>query len=282
MSDYWYYWSPAQCDDKGPYVDLSNSTNGTIGHSRVAEINGTYNAHVFTAEVVRLLDANVGNTPMYIYLAYQNVHLACSGSPKSAAVQTGKPHGLQAPCGTVDMYSTQQEDVDKVQGAMVTELDYGVGNVTDAFKAADQWENTVLFLVSDNGAQLDHGYNHPLRGGKHTFFEGGVRVACFISSPLIPEARRGTVWTGMAHSSDWYRTVFEGMAGGTLPTDSNGTATGPRAPDGFNLWCVCASVQRVICVCVCVCVCMLFLSLPPHPSPLVGGVLSPASLTFCT
>lgn len=31
-------------------------------------------------------------------------------------VQTGKPHGLQAPCGTVDMYSTQAQDVDKVQG----------------------------------------------------------------------------------------------------------------------------------------------------------------------
>lgn len=117
---------------------------------------------------------------------------------------------------------------------MVTELDYGVGNVTNAFKAAGQWANTVLFLVSDNGAQLDHGYNSPLRGGKHTFFEGGVRVACFISSPLIPEARQGTVWTGMAHSSDWYLTVFVGMAGGALP--SNQSSTGPRPPDGFNLW----------------------------------------------
>ena len=36
------------------------------------------------------------------------------------------------------------------------------------------WANSVVFLVADNGAQMDHGYNAPLRGGKHTFWEGGV------------------------------------------------------------------------------------------------------------
>ena len=49
---------------------------------------------------------------------------------------------------------------------MVTELDYGVGNVTAALKRTGLWSNTVLVLVSDNGAQMDHGYNAPLRGGK--------------------------------------------------------------------------------------------------------------------
>ena len=44
---------------------------------------------------------------------------------------------FQAPCATVDeLYSTTAEDCYKVLGAMVTELDYGVGNVTNAFKAA--------------------------------------------------------------------------------------------------------------------------------------------------
>lgn len=53
----------------------------------------------------------------------------------------------------------------------------------------------------------------------------------FISGPAVPPARRGTRWTGLAHSSDWYHTVVEGLAGGKVPAN-----TGPRAPDGFNLW----------------------------------------------
>jgi len=113
---------------------------------------------------------------------------------------------------------------------MTTELDYGVGNVTAALQHTGLWENTVLFLVSDNGAQLDHGYNWPLRGGKHTWWEGGVRVVAWLASPLLPAAVRGTQFSGMAHSSDWYVTLVEGLAGGSV------ASTGPRASDGLNLW----------------------------------------------
>ena len=73
---------------------------------------------------------------------------------------------------------------------MVTELDYGVGNVTAALKATGvssrrqsdsapslrsaphplltisttrpgKWDNSVIFMIADNGAQMDHGYNCP-------------------------------------------------------------------------------------------------------------------------
>lgn len=100
-----------------------------------------------------------------------------------------------------------------------------------ALKDKQMWENTVLVFVADNGGPLDHCTNAPLRGGKHTFFEGGVRVTGVVSGPVIPEHRRGKRWDGLAASADWYHTVVEGMAAGRVPAD-----TGPRAPDGFNLW----------------------------------------------
>lgn len=174
LSDYWYHWSPGQCDHEGPYIDFSNSSkalypNDIAPGSRY--LNGSYNAHVFTTEAVRLIRANGGKgPPMYFYLAYQNVHLACGNEPVGVAVGSGKKFGLQAPCPSVDLYATSVTDQIKVQGAMVTELDYGVGNVTAELVAQGMWENSVIFMVADNGAQMDHGKNFPLRGGKHTFW----------------------------------------------------------------------------------------------------------------
>ena len=236
LSDYWYHWSPEQCNDAttadgSPFTDLSNSTRGTLGDA-ARRLNGTYNARIFTDEAIRLVDGiRDDGRPLFLYLAYQNVHLACGHAPKHVSVRSGKPLGLQAPCGTVDLYANAATDTVKLQGAFVTELDYGVGNVTAALRRA-AGENYVVFLVSDNGAQLDHGFNAPHRGGKHTFWEGGVRVVCWINSPLLPKARRGTQWSGLAHSSDWYVTLVAGLARAPELLRN----TGPRVPDGVNLW----------------------------------------------
>eukprot|EP00729_Bicosta_minor_P015626 gene15626-30516_t len=48
----------------------------------------------------------------------------------------------------------------------------------------------------------------------------------FVSGPLIPPARRETQWDGLAHSSDWYLTIAEGIAGVTVPA-----TIGPRPLD---------------------------------------------------
>ena len=67
--------------------------------------------------------------------------------------------------------------------------------------------------------------SRPLRGGKHAFFE----VTSFVSGPLIPADRRGTVWSGMAASADWHKTITEGVAGGTVP-DNTGRRSHPAPP----------------------------------------------------
>ena len=62
----------------------------------------------------------------------------------------------------------------------------------------------LIAFVADNGGPLPHSTNAPYRGGKHTLWDGGVRVVSWISGPLVPPARRGAKWGGLAHSSDWY------------------------------------------------------------------------------
>lgn len=57
---------------------------------------------------------------MYLFVAYHNVHDTCQGGGADRL-------GLNAPMDTVERYSTTKLDTWKVQGAMTTELDYGVG-----------------------------------------------------------------------------------------------------------------------------------------------------------
>lgn len=48
-----------------------------------------------------------------------------------------------------------------------------------------------------------HANNYPLRGGKHTNWEGGVRVVAFASGGFLPASRHGLVLHGIMHNADW-------------------------------------------------------------------------------
>ena len=78
------------------------------------------------------------------------------------------------------------------------------------------------------------GNNWPLRGGKKSNFEGGVRVNAFVTGGLVPAARRGAVEHGFAASEDWFRT-FAGLAG-VDPTDEKAAAAGLPPVEGYDLW----------------------------------------------
>lgn len=69
-------------------------------------------------------------------------------------------------------------------GDVISEIDWSVGRVLDALKRNGLEEDTLIIFMSDNGPWLsygDHGGSTgPLREGKGTTFEGGVRVPCIM------------------------------------------------------------------------------------------------------
>lgn len=67
-----------------------------------------------------------------------NVHLGCGLQPD------GIKRGVQAPCSTIANFETIQNDVWKGQAGMLLELDWGVGNITQALKDTGMWENTIV------------------------------------------------------------------------------------------------------------------------------------------
>lgn len=79
-------------------------------------------------------------------------------------------------------------------GDAVEELDWSVGEVLATLKRLELEQETLVIFASDNGPFLSYG-NHaghakPLREGKLTTFEGGVRVPCIMRWPNVITAGR--------------------------------------------------------------------------------------------
>ena len=94
---------------------------------------------------------------------------------------------------------------------MVVGLDLAIKTVVD--NARDHLgEDTVIVVSSDNGGSVFFGgLNQPLRSGKHTSWEGGVRVPAFtldLSTGGQYLGRQGRQYHGLVHISDWLPTFL--------------------------------------------------------------------------
>lgn len=113
-----------------------------------------------------------------------------------------------------------------VYGDVVAEIDASVGAVLGALDRTGQANNTLVVFTSDNGPWLQYG-NHggsagPLREGKATVFEGGIREPCVARLPGVVPA--GTVSDALLATIDILPTVAA-LTGEPLPLDQDGFRT---------------------------------------------------------
>ena len=131
--------------------------------------------------------------------------------------------------------------------AMVNEADALVQTIVQELKDQNMWENTFMYVASDNGGPISINQlkkngmsvsgganNYPLRGGKFALTEGGLRVNAFVTGGAIPEAKRGTVEKGFIANEDWYAT-FCAIAG-CDPVDSRAAQYNLPAIDSINMY----------------------------------------------
>lgn len=131
-----------------------------------------------------------------------------------------------------------------VYAAMVESLDDGVGRVLAALEECGIADRTIIVFFSDNGGVSWPGpggvghksarfqadmkspptSNLPLRNGKASLYEGGVREPCIVVWPGVTKA--GTENDAVIQSIDWMPTLLD-MAGVPLPPNAR--------PDGLSL-----------------------------------------------
>jgi arylsulfatase A-like enzyme len=112
---------------------------------------------------------------------------------------------------------------------VVEEIDWSVGRIVETLRQLGLEDSTLVIFTSDNGPWLaqaeDGGSALPLRGGKATTFEGGMRVPGVMSWPgTIPA---GAVCKEMVTTMDLLPTLAR-LAGTSAATD--------RIIDGRDIW----------------------------------------------
>ncbi|KAJ8612920.1 hypothetical protein CTAYLR_006190 [Chrysophaeum taylorii] len=149
-------------------------------------------------------------------------------------------HGPYAvPEAEYDEFAYIETPLRRMMAAMVSKLDTALGVVVDA--AASIWDETALFLVSDNGGPVVDGggtagasNNWPLRGGKYGPLEGGIRLAALVSGGLIPPANRKRSVDALLAINDIYATIC--AIANVSKVDEKAARLGLPPVDGQDFW----------------------------------------------
>ncbi len=79
---------------------------------------------------------------------------------------------------------------------MVETVDAALGTIVQTLRQAEQLDNTIIIFTSDNGGLSESSrggirnqHNLPLRSGKGSAYEGGIRVPFVIAGPGIPRGK---------------------------------------------------------------------------------------------
>jgi arylsulfatase A-like enzyme len=122
---------------------------------------------LYTAEALKFIEAS-RERPFFLYLGHAMPHLPFDASPK---FKGKSQRGLY--------------------GDVVEELDDSTGQILDKLRALGLAERTLVIFTSDNGPERNTpGSAGPLRGTKHTVYEGGLRVPCIAWWPgHVPSGR---------------------------------------------------------------------------------------------
>jgi len=178
---------------------------------RIVHNDHEYLTDYFGDRAVRFIrDHSKSGKPYFLYLAFNAPHA---------------PHMVTAKY--YDRFRGIKDHQERVYAAMIAALDDNIGRVLDAVRASGQANDTLIIFASDNGcAAYFPGLCScwPLRGGKLSYYEGGIRVPFMMSWP--GHLSRGLLYRPMVSLLDVLPTAVA-AAGGTLPAD--------RVYDGVNL-----------------------------------------------
>ena len=169
-------------------------------------------------EAVKFIETNK-DKPFFIYLPHYAVHQPIASKPDVVAKYRAKAAKLP-----------DLKQKNPTYAALVESVDDSVGTIRSALKKLKLEENTIIVFTSDNGGLLPTTDNSPLRAGKGSAYEGGVRVPLIVFWPGVTKA--GLVEASPAITPDLYPTLLEMTGVKPLQSLVDGISLAPLLKSG--------------------------------------------------
>ncbi len=177
-----------------PYKDRNGRTMPGLENAP----DGEYLTDRLTAEAEKFIEAN-RDQPFFLYFPHYAVHTPLKAKAEIVAKYKAGPLGSQG---------------NPAYAAMIESLDDSVGRILKKLDDLNLTDNTIVIFASDNGGLsfLENGQqpptvNAPLREGKGTLYEGGLRVPLIARWPGVTSA--GAVIAEPVCAMDYYPTILE-------------------------------------------------------------------------
>ena len=164
-----------------------------------ANFDEGYSTDLIADAAVDYIDRRAGDGPFFLYVPFNAPHTP-----------------FQVPDKWLPPFAQVENEKRRIYMAMVAALDAAVGRILEAIDRNGLTGGTLVWFASDNGG-FSASDNSPLRAGKGTVYEGGIRVVSALRWPNgIPGGGR-KVSGAMSYLDVWptlRRVAGLGAAGG--------------------------------------------------------------------
>lgn len=196
----------------------------------LAEYYGTetFLTEALTREALKTLEEPAKQKqPFYLYLSHYAVHVP-----------------IQADERFLDKYIDQGMDIKEAKYATLLEgMDKSLGDVMDYLEENSLAENTIILFMSDNGglslsderAGAPHIHNRPLKSGKGSVYEGGIREPMIVKWPHV--TKPGSKVNAPVIIEDFFPSILEmaGLKNQKLQQDLDGKSFVPLLKGADNI-----------------------------------------------
>ena len=185
---FWGFISGARNYFYDPNEQFRNSIRNVVENYTQTKFDG-YLTDVLGDKAIGFINKNhQSNNPFFLFLSFNAPH-----TPMHAKD---------------DVLEKFKDNPRQVYASMMWSMDEAIGNVVEALKENDQYDNTIIYFLSDNGAAMSNDASpFPFKGWKGNQYEGGIKTPMIMT--WKNKIKSNTQFDGFISALDIFKTSLE-------------------------------------------------------------------------